>query len=48
MSILPHKAKYNTWFYMGGSGVDWTDDCQKFLGSGLDGVPFFGSGLDLD
>jgi len=29
-AILPHDTKYDTWFYMGGSGLDWTDDFQKF------------------
>jgi len=28
----------NTWFYMGGSGLDQTDDFQKFCGSGLDRI----------
>jgi len=24
--LLPHEAKYNTWFDMGGSGLDRTND----------------------
>jgi len=30
----------NTWFYIGGSGLDRTDDFQKFCGSGLDRIQF--------
>jgi len=30
VSILPHEAKQHTWFCMGGSGLDRTDDFQKF------------------
>jgi len=33
---LPNGAKQNTWFYMGGLGLDRTNDFQKFCGSGLD------------
>jgi len=25
---------------MGGSGLDWTDDLQKFCGTGLDRIQF--------
>jgi len=28
--LLPHEAKYNTRFYMGGSGLNRTHDFQKF------------------
>ena len=37
-AVLPYEAKYNTWFYIGGSGLDRTDDFQKFCGSGLDRI----------
>jgi len=33
---------------MGRSGLDLTDDFQKFCGSGWIGFNFCGSGLDLD
>ena len=33
--------RQNTWFYIGGSGLDRTDDFQKFGGSGLDRIQFF-------
>ena len=29
------------WFYMGGSGLDRTDDLQKFRRSGLDRIQFY-------
>jgi len=36
---------------MGGSGLDWTDDFQKFCGSGLDRINFYwirtGLGLQI-
>jgi len=38
----------SAWFYTGGSGLDRTDDFQKFCGSGLDGFNFTESGLDSD
>ena len=38
--LLPHDAKYNTRFYMSGSGLDWTHDFQTFCGSGLDRIQF--------
>jgi len=38
--LLPHEAKYNTRFYMGGSGLDRTHDFQKFCGSGRDRIQF--------
>jgi len=38
VSILPHEAKQNAWFYTGESGLDRTDDFQKFCGSGLDRI----------
>jgi len=38
VSILPHESKQNTWFYMGGSGLDRTDDFQKLCGSRLDRI----------
>jgi len=31
----------NTWFYLGGSRLNRTDDFQKFSGSGLDQIQFF-------
>jgi len=34
------RQNKNTWFYMGGSGLDRTDDSQKFCGSGLDRIEF--------
>jgi len=36
------------WFYMGGSGLDRTDDFQKFEYQDWIGFNFLGSGLDLD
>ena len=38
MSVLTHEA--NTWFCMGGSGLDRTGDFQKMCGSGLDRIQF--------
>ena len=38
--ILPHEAKY-MFSYIGGSGLDRTDDFQKFCGTGLDRIQFF-------
>ena len=46
VSILPqeailrheHDAKYNVWFCKGRSGLDLTDDFQKFRGCGLDRI----------
>jgi len=35
------KQNNNTWFYMGGSGLDRTDDYKKFSRSGLDRIQFF-------
>jgi len=32
--------RQNTWFYIGGSGLDRTDDFQKFCRSGLDRIQF--------
>ena len=37
-AILPHEAKQNVWFCMGGSGLDWTDGFKKFCGLGLDRI----------
>ena len=34
------RQNKNTWFYIGGSGLDRTDDFQKFCGSGLDRIQF--------
>jgi len=31
-----NRQNKNTYFYIGGSGLDRTDDIQKFCGSGLD------------
>ena len=39
--ILPQKANLNTTFYIGGSGLDRTDDFQKFGGLGLDRIQFY-------
>ena len=49
MSSLPHEAKSNIWFYMGGSGLDRTDECQTFCASGLDRIQFYRirTGLEL-
>jgi len=33
--------RQNTRFYMGGSGLDWTDDFQRFFGAGLDRIQIF-------
>jgi len=35
------RQNKNTRFYNGGSGLDRTDDFQKFWGSGLDRIQFF-------
>ena len=35
------RQNKNTWFYIGGSGLDRTDDFQKFCGSGLDRIQFY-------
>jgi len=35
------KQNKNSLFYMGGSGLDRTDDFQKFCGSGLDRIQFY-------
>jgi len=37
-SALLYEAKQNTWFCMGRSGLDRTDDFQKFCGSRLDRI----------
>ena len=34
------KQNKNSWFYVGESGLDRTDDFQKFCGSGLDWIQF--------
>jgi len=34
------RQNKNTRFYIGGSGLDQTDDFQKFCGSGLDRIQF--------
>jgi len=34
------RQNKTTWFYIGGSGLDRTDDFQKFCGSGLDRIQF--------
>jgi len=39
--LLPHEAKQKCMIYMGGSGMDRTDDFQKFCGSGLDRIQFY-------
>jgi len=43
------RQNKNTWFYMGGSGLERTDDFQKFCGSGLDRIQFYWirTGLEL-
>jgi len=40
----------NTWFYIGGSGLDRTDDFEKFCGSRLDQIQFYQikTGLGLE
>jgi len=50
VSILPHESimrqiKYMG-FYMGGSGLDQTDDFQIFADQDWIGFNFCGSGLD--
>jgi len=35
------RQNINTWFYIGGSGLDWISDFQKFCRSGLDWIPFY-------
>jgi len=35
------RRNKNTWFYIGGSGLDRTDDFQKFCGSRLDRIQFY-------
>jgi len=35
------RQNKNTWFYIGGSGLDRTDGFQKFCGSGLDRIQFY-------
>jgi len=35
------RQNKNTWFYIGRSGLDWTDDFQRFCGSGLDRIQFY-------
>jgi len=35
------RQKKNKWFYIGGSGLDRTDDFQKFCGSGLDRIQIY-------
>jgi len=39
--VLLMRQNKNIWFYMGGSGLDRTDDFQKFCGSGLDRIQIF-------
>jgi len=34
------RQNKNTWFYIGGPGLDQTDDFQKFCRSGLDWIQF--------
>jgi len=34
------RQNKNTWFYMGGSGLDRTDDFKKFCRPGLDRIQF--------
>ena len=40
------RQNKNTWFYIGGSGLDRTDDFQKFCRQDWIGFNFIGSGLD--
>jgi len=35
------RQNKNTWFYMGGSRLDRTDDFQNFCGSGLNRIQFY-------
>jgi len=35
------RQNKNTWFYIGGSGLDQTGDFQKFCRSGLDRITFY-------
>ena len=35
------RQNKSTWFYTGGSGLDRTDDFQKYCGSGLDRIQSF-------
>jgi len=35
------RQNKNTWFYISGSGLDRTNDFQKFGGSGLDQIQFY-------
>ena len=35
------RQNINTWFYIGGSGLDRTNDFEKFCGSGLDRIQFY-------
>ena len=35
------RQNENTWFYIGGSGLDRTDEFQKFCGSGLVWIQFY-------
>jgi len=42
------KQNENTWFYMGGSGLDRTNDLKKFADQNWIGFNFFGSRLDSD
>jgi len=45
------KQNENTWFYIGGSGLDRTNDLKKICGSELDRIQFFrikaGLGLQI-
>ena len=43
------RQNKNAWFYIGGSGLDRTDDFQKFCGLGLDWIQFYriSTGLGL-
>jgi len=42
------RQNKNTWFYIGGSGLDRTDDFEKICRSGLDRIQFYRTGLDSD
>jgi len=44
--ILPHEAKYII-SYIGGSGLDRTDDFPKFCGSGIDQIQFYRIRIEL-
>ena len=35
------------WFYIGGSGLEWTYDFQKFCRTGLDQIQFLQIGIGL-